>query len=61
VAREFHPGSVVKVDWKSWAPSKTTRLVRLVSPESVATATNLAPVLPVMTETDSELQCLLPQ
>jgi len=30
-------------------------------PESVATVTNLAPVLPLMTETDSELQSLLPQ
>jgi hypothetical protein len=61
LAREFRPGPVLKVDWKSWAPSKMTRLFQLESPESIATVTNLAPVLPLMTETDSELQSLLPQ
>jgi hypothetical protein len=36
-----------------------TRLIRLESPESIATVTNLAPGLPLMTETDAELQgCL---
>jgi hypothetical protein len=35
-----------------------TRLIRLGSPESFATVTNLAPVLPLMTETDSEFQSL---
>jgi hypothetical protein len=36
-------------------------LIRLESPESIAMFTNLAAVLPLMTETDSELQSLLPQ
>ncbi len=31
------------------------------SPESVATVADLAPILPLMTKTNSELQCLLPQ
>jgi hypothetical protein len=61
LARQFRPGPVLKVDRKSWAPSRMTRLIRLGSPESIATVTNLAPVLPLMTETDSELQSLLPQ
>jgi hypothetical protein len=33
-----------------------TRLTRLECPESVATVTNLAPVLPLMTETDASLR-----
>ncbi len=45
----------MRVDRKSWAPSKMTRLTRLECPESVATVTNLAPVLPLMTETDAQL------
>jgi hypothetical protein len=61
LAREFHPCPMLRVDRKSWAPSRMTRLTRLESPESVATTTNVAPVLPLMTETDSELQGLLPQ
>jgi hypothetical protein len=52
---------VLKVDRKSWAPSRMTRLIRLESPESIATVTNLVPGLSLMTETDSELQGLLPQ
>ena len=55
------PGPVLKVDRKSWAPSRMTRLIRLESPKSIATVTNLAPVLPLMTRTNSELQSLLPQ
>jgi hypothetical protein len=61
LAREFRLGPVLKVDQKSWAPSRMTRLIRLESPESIAMFTNLAAVLPLMTETDSELQSLLPQ
>jgi hypothetical protein len=48
-------------DRKSWAPSRMTRFIRLESPESVARVTNLAPVLPLMTETNSEIESLLPQ
>jgi hypothetical protein len=61
LAREFRPCPVLKVDRKPWAQSRMTRLIRLESPKSVATVTNLAPVLPLMTETDSKLQSLLPQ
>ena len=61
LARQFRPGPVWKVDRKSWAPSRMTILIRLESPESIAAATNLALALPLMTETNPELQGLLPQ
>src|SRR6266478_2834139 len=61
LARQFRPGPVLKVDRKPRAPAIMTRLIRLVGPESIATVTNLAPALPLMTETNSELQGLLPQ
>ena len=47
---------MLKVDRKSLPPSRMTRLIRLQSPEPAATVTNLATILPLMTETDSELQ-----
>ena len=59
--REFRPGPMLRVDRKSWAPPRITRWTRPESREAVATVANLAPVLPLMTETDSELQGLLPQ
>ena len=61
IVRAISPRLVLKVDRKSWPPSRMTRLTRLESLGSVATVTNFAPVLPLMTETDSELQGLLPQ
>ena len=41
--------------------NKVLNLTRIESPESVAPVTNLAPVLPLMTETDAQLQGLLSQ
>jgi hypothetical protein len=60
-ARAFRRGLLSAVLRQSWAPCKITALIRLESPKSVARVTNLAPVLPLMTETNSELQSLLSQ
>jgi hypothetical protein len=57
----FRRGLLSRVLRQSWAPCKITGLIRLESPKSVAKVTNLAPVLPLMTETNSELQSLLSQ
>jgi hypothetical protein len=40
---------------------QNNEMTRLESPETVATVTSLAPVLPLMTESDSELWGPLPQ
>ena len=45
LARQFRPGPVLKIDRKSWAPSRMTRLIRLGSPESIATVTPARPDL----------------
>jgi hypothetical protein len=42
-------------------PSRMTGLIRVETPDPAATVTNLTTVSPLMTETDPELQGLLPQ